>query len=153
MERDIIKKNKKIKIQEILTGEQVLIMLTSAFEEAKSKNFDVTITIVDKSGQKLGMLRSEDAGVHTISASYKKAYTAASQKRTTLEISNGIKEGRIPEDIRYLDDNFSAMEGGLPIKINETVVGGIGVGGAHSSEDTRIAMKALDALKKILTKD
>lgn len=94
--------NKKgIKIQEVLTGEQVLAMLTSAFDEAKSKNFNVTITIVDKSGQKLGVIRSEDAGVHTLSASYKKAYTAASQKRTTLEIFTGIKEGKIPEDIRY----------------------------------------------------
>lgn len=44
--------NKKgIKIQEVLTGEQVLAMLTSAFDEAKSKNFNVTITIVDKSGK------------------------------------------------------------------------------------------------------
>ena len=66
-----------IKTQEILTGEQVLSMLTAAFNDAKTKNFDVTITIVDKSGQKLGVIRSEDAGVHTLSASYKKAYTAA----------------------------------------------------------------------------
>ncbi|NME35062.1 MULTISPECIES: heme-binding protein [Fusobacterium] len=151
MKKNIIKENKKIKTQEVLTGEQVLAMLTSAFEEAKSKNFNVTITIVDKSGQKLGMLRSEDAGVHTISASYKKAYTAASQKRTTIEILNGIKEGKIPEDIRYLDDNFSVMEGGIPIKINGTVVGGIGVGGAHNSEDTKIAIKALETLNKIIS--
>lgn len=143
--------NKKgIKTQEIITGEQVLAMLTSAFNEAKSKNFDVTITIVDKSGQKLGVIRSEDAGVHTLSASYKKAYTAVSQKRTTLEISTGIKEGKIPKDIRYLDENFSVMEGGIPIKINETVVGGIGVGGAHGGEDTKIAMKALEALRSLI---
>lgn len=141
---------KKIKFQEVLTGEQVLAMLTVAFEDAKSKNFNVTITIVDKSGQKLGVIRSEDAGVHTISASYKKAYTAASQKRTTLEISNGIKEGKIPEDIRYLDKNFSAMEGGIPIEINGTVVGGIGVGGAHGGEDSKIAMKALEILEKFI---
>ena len=137
--------NKKgIKIQEVLTGEQVLAMLTSAFDEAKSKNFNVTITIVDKSGQKLGVIRSEDAGVH------KKAYTAASQKRTTLEIFTGIKEGKIPEDIRYLDENFSVMEGGIPIKINETIVGGIGVGGAHGNEDTKIAMKALETLRSLI---
>ena len=140
--------NKKgIKIQEVLTGEQVLAMLTSAFDEAKSKNFNVTITIVDKSGQKLGVIRSEDAGVHTL---YKKAYTAASQKRTTLEIFTGIKEGKIPEDIRYLDENFSVMEGGIPIKINETIVGGIGVGGAHGNEDTKIAMKALETLRSLI---
>lgn len=49
----------------------------------------------------------------------------------------------IPEDIRYLDNNFSAMEGGVPIIINGTIVGGIGVGGAHGSEDSRIAREAI----------
>lgn len=80
--------NKKgIKIQEVLTGEQVLAMLTSAFDEAKSKNFNVTITIVDKSGQELGVIRSEDAGVHTLSASYKKAYTELHKKEQLLKFS------------------------------------------------------------------
>lgn len=144
--------NTGVKTQEVLTGDQVLAMLTSAFNEAKAKNFNVTITIVDKSGQRLGVIRTEDAGVHTVSASYKKAYTAASQKRPTLEIANGVKEGTIPGDIRYLDDNFSIMEGGLPIRINNTVVGGIGVGGAHSSDDTKIAMKALETLEKLTSK-
>lgn len=40
----------KIKTQEVLTGEQVIAMLQSGFEDANSKNFNVTITIVDKSG-------------------------------------------------------------------------------------------------------
>lgn len=44
------------------------------------------------------------------------------------------------------------MEGGLPIKINNTVVGGIGVGGAHSSEDTKIALKALETFEKLIKK-
>lgn len=143
-------KKMEIKTQEILTGEQVLLMLNSAFHEAVENNFNVTITIVDKSGQTLGVIRTEDAGVHTLSASYKKAYTACSQKRPTVDIQNGIKDGTIPEDIRFLDNNFSAMEGGLPIVINDVVVGGIGVGGAHTKNDTKIAMKALECLKASL---
>ena len=42
------------------------------------------------------------------------------------------------------------MEGGIPIKINETIVGGIGVGGAHGNEDTKIAMKALETLRSLI---
>lgn len=62
----------------------------------------------------------------------------------------GIKKGVIPDDIKFLDDNFTVMEGGLPIFINGKVVGGIGVGGAHSSQDTKIAKVALDVLEKII---
>ena len=40
------------------------------------------------------------------------------------------------------------MDGGIPIYIGDIVVGGIGVGGAHGSEDVRIARAGLAVLKK-----
>lgn len=98
----------------------------------------VSITVVDGSGQTLAVLRDHRAGVHTIRASYKKAYTANSQKRETAIIAQGIKEGTIPADLRYLDENILILDGGVPIYINGIVVGGIGVGG-----DTAVKMYEL----------
>ncbi|MFL1609577.1 heme-binding protein, partial [Riemerella anatipestifer] len=83
------------------------------------------------------VLRHHNAGVHTLRASYKKAFTANSQKREPAEIAQGIKNGTIPEDVRYLDENILILDGGVPIYIDGKVVGGIGVGGAHGSEDVR----------------
>ena len=132
----------------VLTGSMASKMIQAAFAEAAKDGLFVTITIVDKSGQTLAVLRHHDAGVHTVRASYKKAYTAASQKRATADIARGIRDGSIPEDIRYLDENILVMDGGIPIFINEKVVGGIGVGGAHGSEDVRIAQAGIKALKE-----
>ena len=132
----------------VLTGSMASKMIQAAFAEAEKDGLAVTITIVDKSGQTLAVLRHQDAGVHTVRASYKKAYTAASQKRATADIARGIRDGSIPEDIRYLDENILVMDGGIPIFINEKVVGGIGVGGAHGSEDVRIAQAGIKALKE-----
>lgn len=53
-------------------------ILDLAKKEVKKNGFNVSITIVDKSGQILAVLRDKKAGVHTLSASYKKAYTANS---------------------------------------------------------------------------
>lgn len=106
----------------------------------------VSITVVDASGQTLAVLRDHQAGVHTIRASYKKAYTANSQKRETAVIAKGVADGSIPADIRYLDENILIMDGGVPIFINGIVVGGIVVGGAHGSQDVRIAKAGLKAL-------
>ena len=39
------------------------------------------------------------------------------------------------------------MDGGMPIYIDGIVVGGIGVGGAHGSQDVRIAKAGIEALK------
>lgn len=131
----------------LLTGTMASTMVNAAFEQASKDNLQVTITVVDKSGQTLAVQRHHHAGVHTIRASYKKAYTANSQKRETAEIAKGIKEGTIPEDVRYLDENMLMMDGGIPIYINGIVVGGIGVGGAHGNEDVRIAKIGLNALE------
>lgn len=134
----------------VLTGAMAQKIVNAAFVEAQKDQLPVTITVVDRSGQTLAVLRSHRAGVHTIRASYKKAYTANSQKKETAVIAEGIKNGSIPKDIRYLDENILAMGGGVPIYIDDVVVGGIGVGGAHGSEDVRIAHAGLKALEKIL---
>lgn len=132
----------------VLTGDLAAKMVRAAFEEAAKAEHQVTITVVDRSGQTLAVLRHHNSGVHTLRASYKKAFTACSQKRETAEIATGIKNGSIPEDIRFLDENILAMAGGIPISIDGTIVGGIGVGGAHGSEDVRIARAGLEALEK-----
>lgn len=130
----------------LLTGALAQKIVNAAFAAAEKDQLAVAVTVVDRSGQTLAVLRNHRAGVHTIRASYKKAYTANSQKRETAVIAVGIKNGSIPEDIRYLDENILAMAGGIPICIGDTVIGGIGVGGAHGSEDVRIAQVGLQVL-------
>lgn len=133
----------------ILTADLARQIVNAASAEAKKNNHAVTITVVDRSGQTLAVLRDHMAGVHTLRASYKKAYTANSQKRETADIAKGIQEGTIPEDIRFLDENVLMMDGGVPIKIGAVVVGAIGVGGAHGNADVQIAkagLKVLDGL-------
>ena len=130
----------------VLTGALALKMVEAAFAQAEKDSLQVTITIVDKSGQTLAVLRHHSAGVHTVRASYKKAFTASSQKRETADIAKGVKDGSIPEDIRYLDENILILPGGVPLFINGKVVGGIGVGGAHDLEDVRIAKAGLNVL-------
>ena len=132
----------------VLTGEMAAKIVQTAFAQALKDGLYVTVTVVDKSGQTLAVIRHQNAGVHTIRASYKKAYTACSQKRETAEIAKGIKDGTIPEDVRFLDENILIMDGGVPIFFDGKVVGGIGVGGAHDNEDTRVAKSGLKVIKQ-----
>ncbi len=130
----------------VLTAELALKMIQAASQQAEKDQLSVTITVVDRSGQTLAVLRHHHAGVHTLRSSYKKAYTAASQKRETAEIARGIREGTIPQTVQFLDENMLMMDGGLPIRIGAIVVGGIGVGGAHGDQDVRIAKAGLSVL-------
>ena len=130
----------------VLTGSMAAKIVQAAVEQAEKDGVFVTITVVDKSGQTLAVHRHHNAGVHTLRSSYKKAYTSASQKRETGEVAKGLKDGTIPEDARFLDENFLFLEGGVPIFINGKAVGGIGVGGAKGSQDVHIAKMGLKVL-------
>lgn len=131
----------------VLTGDMAMKIAQKAFDEANKSGHFISVTIVDQSGQTLAVLRHHNAGVHTLRASYKKAFTATSQKRETAEIAQGIKNGTTPEDVRHLDENILMLDGGVPIWIDGKVVGGIGVGGAHGSEDVRIAKLGISAIE------
>ena len=131
----------------LLTGEMAQKIVNAAFIESKRNGLMVSVTVVDRSGQILAFLKDHQAGVHTIRSSYKKAYTANSQKRETAVIAKGVAEGTIPSDIRYLDENILILDGGVPIYIDGVVVGGIGVGGAHGSQDVQVAKAGLKAIE------
>lgn len=131
----------------LLTGGMAQDIVNAAFMESKRHGLMVSVTVVDRSGQIMAFLRDHEAGVHTIRSSYKKAYTANSQKRETAVIGRGVADGSIPADIRYLDENILIMPGGIPIYIDGIVVGGIGVGGAHGNEDVSIARAGLRVLE------
>ena len=131
----------------LLTGEMAQDIVNAAFMESKRHGLMVSVTVVDRSGQILACLKDHRAGVHTIRSSYKKAYTANSQKRETEVIARGVADGSISADIRYLDENILIMPGGIPIYIDGIVAGGIGVGGAQGSEDVCIARAGLRVLQ------
>ena len=132
----------------VLTGAMAARIAKAAFDEADKSGALITVTIVDKSGEILAIQRHPNSGAHTITASFKKAFTACSQQRETEVIHAGVKNGTIPEDIRYLNENISIMDGGIPIFIDKIIVGGIGVGGAHGDDDVRIAKAGLVVLTK-----
>lgn len=133
-----------IQLRPIITSDMATQIAQAALDAAAEESKKITVTVVDGSGQILAVLRHHDAGVHTLSSSYKKAYTANSQKRETAAIGQGIKEGKIPEDIRYLDENILILDGGVPIVVDGFVIGAIGVGGAHGSEDVRFAKAGIE---------
>ena len=130
----------------LLTGDVAQDIVNAAFMESKRHGLMVSVTVVDRSGQILAFLKDHRAGVHTIRSSYKKAYTANSQKRETAVIAKGVADGSIAADIRYLDENILIMPGGIPVYIDGIVAGGIGVGGAHGHEDVSIARAGLSVL-------
>lgn len=106
----------------------------------------VTVAIVDDGGHLLHLQRLEDASPMSVEMATAKARTAALTRRPTQFYEELILgQGRLS----FLATPMTGLlEGGLPIRIGDTVVGAIAVSGVTSAQDTQVAQAGIDALNR-----
>ena len=119
----------------------------AALQACTAKGSAVTVTIVARDGATKVMLKADGSGPHTVSSATGKAFAAASLGRDIGEIADFIASKPANEGLRTMDERLVIQAGGLPIKIGEALVGGIGVGGAPSGAiDAECAREGLTAI-------
>ena len=120
-------------------------MVAAAEAEAKKLNVEVTICIVDESGNLLFLQKADAAPLNTIEFAQRKARHAALYKSPSKDGADALKKGHL--DVLVFP-NFFPNQGGLPIQVDGQTIGGIAASGAKSEIDEAIAQAALDALFK-----
>ena len=120
-------------------------MVAAAEAEAQRQNVQVTICIVDESGNLLFLEKADSAPLNTITWAQKKARHAAFYKSPSKEAAETIQKGRV-EALAFPD--FFPNQGGVPIIVDGQIVGGISASGAKSEIDEAIARAGLNALLK-----
>lgn len=121
--------------------------IEASLDACKKDGYKVTASVVDRAGVLRAMVRADGAGPHTVDSSRKKAYTAASLRRSTTELAELINKVPTLHALRDMNDQVLVLGGGLPIEIGGEVVGGIGVGGAPGAHlDDACAQAGLDAI-------
>ncbi|MBS9439457.1 heme-binding protein [Photorhabdus noenieputensis] len=121
-------------------------LASEAIQSCKSNNYNVAVSVIDKSGVLEAVQRMDKAGLHAVEASKMKAYTALSTRRTSEDV---MKTAQSSLGAQYLGDipGFLLIGGGVPVKSGDEVIGAIGISGAPGgSLDQQCA---LDAIQKI----
>lgn len=113
-----------------LSTESALQAAKAAVADCRGKGYAVSAAVVDAGGHLLALLRSNEAGPHTVDSSYRKAYTALSLRRPTHELARMVARDPEIQALHNMNDRILILGGGLPIQIAGKVAGGIGVGGA-----------------------
>jgi glc operon protein GlcG len=120
-------------------------MVAAAEAEAKRLNVEVTICVVDESGNLLFLQKADAASLNTIDFAQKKARHAALYRSPSKDGADALKKGNT--DVLAFPSYFP-NQGGLPIQVDGQTLGGIAASGAKSEIDEAIAQAALDALFK-----
>ncbi|MCI0696887.1 heme-binding protein [candidate division KSB1 bacterium] len=120
-------------------------VIAAAVAKAKELNAPgAVIAVVDDGGNLMALERLDNTFAAGALISYGKARTSAIFKRPTAVFEKIIREGRTP--MVALND-FTPLQGGVPIEMNGQVVGAIGVSGAASAQqDEELAIAGAGAL-------
>ena len=135
-----------MKSKHYLTLSDAEFLLDQAHQYAIEQHFNVSISIVDETGNLLAMKRMDGASPMTANLAVEKAKCSAISRRPSGVFENLIKNGQMG----FLTmETFSGMlEGGEPILYEGQLVGAVGVSGVESFQDAEIAQYAIDKFLK-----
>jgi uncharacterized protein GlcG (DUF336 family) len=129
-----------------MTQHQVTEILKAAMAAAEAQNSQIAVSVVDKSGHLVGFMRTTDCSYAAIEVSKKKATTAAAFGMPTDDIGALIQAHPFMEKAFDGFSDIFYFGGGLPIFLDQKIVGGIGVSGVNPVQDKEVATKAIATL-------
>lgn len=125
----------------VLKPELAIEAAQAAMADCRKKGFQVAVSVTDRFGLLRATLRDQLAGPHTPDTAYRKAWTAASFRTDTLELSKMTEKGEAWA-IRGVTRALP-LGGGVRIVAGEgDMVGAIGVSGAPSGSEDEACAKA-----------
>lgn len=126
--------------QKNLSLDEAFKISEEAIKEARRQKVNVSVVILDRSGNVLVSVKDDNAGLHTVDTAKRKAFTALTFKTTSAEFG---KRASNFAALKEITDTIT-LPGGIVIKDKDEVIGAIGIGGAPSGQtDENIAVSAV----------
>lgn len=126
----------------VLSLEDAQRISDAAEARARQDNWNVVITILDAGGHLVALRRMDGTQIGSVEVGIQKATSALKFKRPTKVFEDAVKSGNV--HLISLP-GVVAVEGGLPIKDGDQVIGSIGVSGVTSAQDGIIAAAGLES--------
>jgi uncharacterized protein GlcG (DUF336 family) len=107
----------------------------------------VTIAVVDRVGLPVMQVRADTASPHNYELAFRKAYTARTFRRTSIDWRDRTAGGAEAEGQRSLT-NVVPLGGGAPIMMGDVPIGAVGVSGSSGGQtgDTACAQAGIAAI-------
>ena len=147
-------------IREVLQrmGIQGRIMLDSASRliqkiegEAKKRNMKAVIAVCSPEGNPVAVHVMDGAFLAGFEEAMKKAYTAVAVRRSTMELSQLAGTGKAFFGAAAADSGKLVFSGGgVPLKMGDVVIGGLGISGGNAGEDHSLCEYGLSILPAVV---
>lgn len=126
-----------------------LIEKVEAYAKQKGKN--CVISICGPDGNMIAIHVMDDAFLASFDVAMNKAYTSVAVKMSTMELSYIAQPGQTFYGVEHTNGGrIVIFGGGVPLKVGDKIVGGLGVSGGTGEEDHEIAMYGLKVFEEML---
>lgn len=117
----------------VLQTEMAQTIAETAYKNCADQGGTPSVSVVDQQGTLLYFRRGEGVGPHSVTTSFRKAYSAASLKMPTSALATYVDMPKYSQ-LAKMSDDILLLTGGLPISYKGNVIGGIGLSGLPSPE-------------------
>src|ERR1700752_5052888 len=130
----------------MLTTERAQSSIEAGIVKAKEIGQPMNIAVVDAGANLTAFTRMDGAWLGSIDIAINKAFTAKAFDISTLELVRNSQPGDQFFGI-HVSNHARVMifAGGVPIKINDQIVGAVGVSGGSGEQDQAVAEAAVAA--------
>lgn len=104
-----------------------------------------SIAVADAHGELLAFLRTDGCKLPSLNIAINKAFTAAREGIESYELGQASKNDSFPMT-NFGDLRYTAWGGGVPIIVDEQVIGAVGVSGLPEADDMVLARMGADLI-------
>ena len=113
-----------------LSHEMALAVAEGAMQACLAKGYGTSAVVVDRDGETLVAMRGDGAGPHTLENARRKAYTANTFKMPSADYAKKLLDPNSVAHQQVTLPSIIAIDGGVPIKVGNDVIGAAGVSGS-----------------------
>jgi len=113
-----------------LSHDMALAVAEGALQACLAKGYGTSAVVVDRDGETLIAMRGDGAGPHTLENARRKAYTANTFKMPSADYAKKLLDPNSVAHQQVTLPSIIAIDGGVPIKVGNEVIGAAGVSGS-----------------------
>lgn len=128
-----------------ISNEEAAILIQGARQKANDLGVPMCVAVTDESGHLICFDRADGGKVSSISIAIDKAFTGAVARKGTHVYNELCQPGKGTFGIHVTNGgHFSIIGGGLPVTVDGSIVGGVGVSSGTADEDLVVARAAIE---------
>lgn len=124
---------------------EAVSLVDDVLKQAARKRKDVAVAVSGPEGELIAFVRMDGASPAAARIAMNKAYTAAIDRKDTRLMGEFMTDKNRPQTY-WGDERITGFGGGVTIRQEGTVVGGIGVSGLSEEDDEALAQSAINAV-------